>query len=193
VVPRVTSLRAQRGGRVLVEVDGREWRVLPADAVVRARLSPGTELDRERLRRLARERRRSAALAAAGSILRTRDLPVQRLDERLRRRGIAPAERAEAVATLVRLGVVEDARFSRNRALALAGRGAGDAAIRFDLERYGVETETIDDAIAGLEPEPVRAMRIVSARGRSAATGRFLVRKGFTSESVETALGELLA
>ena len=189
---RVTGLRAQRGGRILVQVDGKDWRVLGADVVVRARLTLGTELDRQRLRDVARERRRAEALAAAAAALRVRDLPARRLEQRLARRAIPPASRREAVETLEAAGVVDDERYARNRALALSGRAAGDAAIRYDLEQQGVASELIDFAIAALEPERLRMERIVSTRGRSAATARFLARKGFGQDAVESAAGEVL-
>jgi SOS response regulatory protein OraA/RecX len=192
VAPRVTALRARRGGRVLVQIDGQDWRVLPADVVVRARLTPGTELDRPRLREVARERRRMRALAAAGRFLRTRDLPARALDERLQHRGIAAADRAGALAALESAGLVDDVRFARNRALALAGRCLGNAAIRFDLKEYGVARELVEDALDGLEPEAVRAERIIASRGRSHATARFLARKGFGEDAIESASGEML-
>jgi SOS response regulatory protein OraA/RecX len=192
MAPRVTALRARRGGRVLVQVDGDDWRVLPADVVVRARLTPGTELDRTRLREVARERRRTEALAAAGRLLRVRDLPAGALDGRLERRGIAAADRAGALSALEGAGLVDDERFARNRALALAGRCLGDTAIRFDLERYGVAPELVEGALAELEPEAARAERIVASRGRSPATARFLARKGFGEDAVESAAGEVL-
>jgi SOS response regulatory protein OraA/RecX len=192
VAPRVTALRARRGGRVLVQLDGNDWRVLPADVVVRARLTPGTELDRPRLREVARERRRTEALAASGRVLRVRDLPARALDARLERKGIRAADRAGTLSALESAGLVDDERFARNRALALAGRCLGDAAIRFDLESYGVAPEQIDDAVGALEPEAARAARIVASRGRSPATARFLTRKGFGEDAVESAAGEVL-
>ena len=192
MAPKVTALRARRGGRVLVQIDGHDWRELPEDVIVRASLTPGTELDRPRLREVARERRRSQALAAAGRTLRARDLPARALDVRLERRGIRAADRARALSTLQGAGLVDDGRFARNRALALAGRCLGDAAIRFDLEEYGVEPELVEEAVEGLEPESARAERIVASRGRSPATARFLARKGFGEAAVESAAGEVL-
>lgn len=192
MAPKVTALRARRGGRVLVQIDGHDWRELPEDVIVRASLTPGTELDRPRLREVARERRRAQALAAAGRTLRARDLPAQALDVRLERRGIRAADRARALSTLQGAGLVDDGRFARNRALALAGRCLGDAAIRFDLEEYGVEPELVEEAVAGLEPETARAERIVASRGRSPTTARFLARKGFGEAAVESAAGEVL-
>jgi regulatory protein len=185
-------LKARRDGRVLVQLDGNDWRVLPADVVVRACLTPGTELDRPRLREVARERRRTEALAAAGRVLRVRDLPARALDARLERKGVTAADRAGAVSALERAGLVDDQRFARNRALALAGRCLGDAAISFDLDSYGVAPELIADAVAALEPEAARAARIVASRGRSPATARFLARKGFSEDAVESAAGEVL-
>src|SRR5436190_3301321 len=188
--PRVTALRPRPGGRVLVQVDGEDWRVLHAQVVVRARLAVGSDLDRERLVEVARERRRADALATAGAALRARDLPARRLEQRLERRGIAPGARADALETLQGIGLVDDARYARNRALALAGRAAGDAAIRHDLEQQGLTGEVIEAAIEGLEPERLRAERVVVRRGRSHATARFLARKGFANEEVEAASGE---
>ena len=192
MAPKVTALRARRGGRVLVQIDGHDWRELPEDVIVRASLTPGTELDRPRLREVARERRRAQALAAAGRTLRARDLPARALDVRLERRGIRAADRARALSTLQGAGLVDDGRFARNRALALASRCLGDAAIRFDLEEYGVEPELVEEAVEGLEPESARAERIVASRGRSPATARFLARKGFGEAAVESAAGEVL-
>jgi SOS response regulatory protein OraA/RecX len=192
VAPRVTALRARRDGRVLVQIDGNDWRVLAADIVVRARLTPGTELDRPRLREVARERRRTEALAAAGRVLRHRDLPTRALDARLARRGIGAQDRAGALSALQGAGLVDDVRFAQNRALALAGRCLGDAAIRFDLETYGVPPELVEEALSGLEPEARRAERIVASRGRSPTTARFLARKGFGDDAVEAAAGEVL-
>lgn len=192
MAPKVTALRARRGGHVLVQIDGHDWRELPEDVIVRASLTPGTELDRPRLREVARERRRAQALAAAGRTLRARDLPARALDVRLERRGIRAADRARALSTLQGAGLVDDGRFARNRALALAGRCLGDAAIRFDLEEYGVEPELVEEAVGGLEPETARAERIVASRGRSPATARFLARKGFGEAAVESAAGEVL-
>lgn len=192
MAPRVTALRARAGGRVLVQIDGSDWRVLPASVVVRARLTTGVELDRPRLRELAKERRRAAALDAAGRLLRHRDLPARALDARLERRGIAGPDRDRALSTLRGAGLVDDVRFAENRALALAGRCLGDAAIRFDLEGYGVGSELVEEVLSGLEAESLRAERIVASRGRSPATARFLARKGFGDDAVEAAAGEVL-
>jgi SOS response regulatory protein OraA/RecX len=183
----VTALRAGRRGRVAVELDGEPWRMLPLEPVVRAGLVVGAPLDRPRARALARELRRGEALDTAAGALRRRELPARRLEERLARRSVPPAARAQAVATMQRLGLVDDRRFAEARASALAGRGYGDEAIRWDLERQGVDAELAAAAVARLAPERDRAAGIVAARGGGPATARLLARRGFGEDAVEAA------
>src|SRR5919201_6061919 len=112
---RITDLRREgrRGDRVAVELDGSPWRTLPLEVVVRTRLQVGAELDRARARTVRRELRRHEALAASASALRHRDLSTRRLEQRLERRAVPPAERVRAVATLTRAGLLDDGRFAR--------------------------------------------------------------------------------
>lgn len=192
-MPRVTALVSEGRERVRVELDGERWRVLPADAVLRAGLSAGAELDRPRLRALARELRRARALGVATRAVAGRDLSEQALRNRLRGAGIAVTAEEEAMRTLRRVGLVDDARFASNRAQALAERGRGDAAIRFDLRRHGLDDEQIEPALASLEPEPARAERIVARRGGGPRTARFLAERGFDEDAVEGALAARVA
>jgi len=73
----------------------------------------------------------------------------------------------------------------------LAGRGAGDALIRNDLERQGVAGELIAAALAELEPEPVRVARIVKADGNTPRTLRRLAAKGFGDEALEAFVADV--
>jgi regulatory protein len=188
-VPKtVTALRAERPGRVAVELDGARWRTLPLEAVVKARLAAGVVLDRERARALARERRRLAALDAAVSALRRRDRSAAELARRLEARGVARAERVGALETLGRAGLVDDERVARDRAAALAERGSGDELIRHDLEQRGIAPEAIAAALAAVPPEPERAAAIVARRGASARTARALAARGFGEEAVNAAV-----
>jgi SOS response regulatory protein OraA/RecX len=182
----VTGLR-QRRGRVTVEVDGQPWREVPVEAVVRSGLSVGLVLDRPALRLLRRELRRAEALGVAGRALRARDLSERALSERLEGR-VAPAFREDALNTLARVGALDDRRVAQNRADALAKRGYGDAAIRHDLHRKGLQPDEIEEALANLAPETRRAERIVARRGRGPATARYLAGKGFGDDAVESAL-----
>ena len=184
----VTALR-ERGGRVDVELDGARWRSVPVEAAARAGLCVGLELDRPRLRELRRELRQADARARALRALRHRDLAAAELDARLGRAGFSEEERGATVGRLADVGLLDDARLAASRAEALAARGQGNAAIRWDLERRGVGAEEVEAALARLEPERDRAVRIVAERGTGPATARFLARRGFDEEAVTAAVG----
>ena len=188
-MPRVTGLKEQRGGRVAVEVDGEPWRTLPLDVAVRAELRVGVELDRARLSTVRRELRRAEALAWAVRALRRRDLSRHALEERLERAGLRGEEREAAVATLERAGLLDDARFAQARAASLAERGYGDEAIRWTLEREGVEAELVHSSVAALAPEEDRAAVLVRRRGGGRATAAYLARRGFGEDAVQGVLG----
>jgi SOS response regulatory protein OraA/RecX len=189
-MPVVTALREHPRGRVAIDLDGAHWRLVPADAVVRANLFVGRALDRETARSLGRELRRSRALDVAARALRHRDLSRARLDARLADRGAAAGARAAALEALERAGLVDDARVASARAHALADRGYGDAAIRFALENEGLAGEAVADALAGLEPEPVRARALVERERGGIRTLRRLAARGFDPGIVEDLVSE---
>jgi SOS response regulatory protein OraA/RecX len=190
MAPCITALVEERRGRVRVELDGKAWRTLPAIVVVRAGLSLGIELDRLCARTLRRELRRLEALEIAARALGRRDHSSAALDAHLERRGLAPAERSQAVEVLQRARYLDDERFASERAAALAARGYGDAAVRNELEREGVGAEHVEAAVYALVPERERAVAVLK-RSRSAHAGiRRLVAKGFSADTIESVVAE---
>ena len=127
---------------------------------------------------------RAEALAAAQRALARRDLSERELRDRLQRAGLDPAAAEEVMEQLRRGGLVDDARFAEERARVLADRGKGDAAIRFDLKRHGVAPELIERTVTALEPERVRAEKVVARRGAGPKTARLLASRGFPEELV---------
>ena len=188
MAPRVTALVDEPRGRVRVELDGVPWRVVPGAAVVGAGLRVGGELDRQRARMLRHELRRAEALAIATGALARRDYSTADLDARLERRGVAPGERARAIATLERAGYLDDDRLAAGRTAELAARGYGDEWIRLDLERHGVGREVIEGMLATLPAESERAAEQAVRAGRGPSVARRLAAKGFTAESIESVL-----
>ena len=181
---KVTALRPAGPGRVVIDLDGEAWRRVPVEAAVRAGLAPGVLLDRARARRLGRALRREAALGTALRALHHGDHTVATLDARLAARGIAPGERSRALETLTDSGLVDDARVARRRAVILAERGCGDAMIRDDLERRGVATELVEEALAALESERERARALATRCGGGTKAIRSLAAKGFAEDSL---------
>jgi regulatory protein len=128
-------------------------------------------------------------LELAARALRHRDRSRAQIDARLTRAGVEADRRADALETLERIGYVDDDRFARTRAAALAARGLGDEAIRADLEAGGVGAEALEEALAALEPEVERARAIAARSGRTVRTAVQLARKGFGEDAIEAAVG----
>jgi SOS response regulatory protein OraA/RecX len=189
-MPTVTALRAAGRGRVAVELDGAPWRTIPLEVGLRAGVATGVELDRPRLRLLRRELRRSEAVARAARALRARDRTAQELDGRLARTGVRRPEREQAIATLERAGLVDDARVAAARAAALAERGRGDAAIRWELEQRGLAGELVEQALATLPPERERAERVLASARAGPRAAALLARRGFAAETIEAVVPE---
>jgi len=187
VTPTVTGLRERKRGRVAVELDGRPWRVLPANAVVRAGLAVGRPLDRLTARELAREVRRAKALAAATRSLAASDRSERAIEQRLARAGHSAAAREDAIASLARAGAIDDARLAASRAEQLARRGYGDAAIRADLRRRLIASATAAGAVAALEPEPERLRRLLAGQNVTPALLRRLSARGFSRDALDEA------
>ena len=127
---------------------------------------------------------RTEALAVATRALARREHSQRSLRERLLRAGVSVGDAEAVVAELQQTGLVDDARFAEERARVLAGKGKGDAAIRFDLERAGVGPDELEAALGTLDSERERAAALVARRGASPATARLLAGRGFDEEVV---------
>lgn len=132
-------------------------------------------------------------LEIAARALRHRDRSRREIAERLVRAGVNADERDHALETLERVGYVDDARFAAGRAEALAARGLGDAAIRYDLGEHGVAGDEAEAALRALVPEAARAQALAERLGATAKTAAALSRKGFAPESLEAAFGGEIA
>jgi SOS response regulatory protein OraA/RecX len=185
VTPTVTGLRERKRGRVAVELDGRAWRVLPTDAVVRAGLGVGRPLDRQTARDLARELRRARALAQATRLLAASGKSRRELEQRLSQARHSDLARDEAVGALERAGVIDDERLAEGRAELLARRGYGDAAIRAELSRRLIPAEEAASAVAALEPEVARIGRLLEGQAVTPALLRRLAGRGFSRDTLE--------
>jgi SOS response regulatory protein OraA/RecX len=172
-------------------VDGRPWRTVTDAVVIACGLAAGTELDRPLLRRLRRELRQAQAVAAAGRVLRRRDVSRKRLDERLARAGVSSGDREHAVTALIEAGAVDDRRLAARRGRHLAEAGWGNEAIRARLRAEGLGPEEIEAAVEKLEPERVRAVRLAAGTRDARKAWNLLSRRGFDSEVVSEAVAAL--
>src|SRR5690349_18243133 len=140
-----------------------------------------------------RPHRPSDPIELATASLARGDRTRRELDERLERAGIDVEEREAALETLERIGYVDDTRVAVSRAEALAARGQGDEAIRFDLERRGLAAAQVEAALAALDPEAERARELAERLGATPKTLAQLRRKGFGADALESAFGGVIA
>ena len=132
-----------------------------------------------------REPAKAAAVDLAARALARRDRSESDLRRILDARGVPPGEADGALATLRRIGAVDDERFAFRAAEALAERGYGDAAILVRLDREGIARELACEAVANLQPEAERAAALAVRRGTGTKTVRWLARRGFAIETIE--------
>ena len=132
----------------------------------------------------------SDALDQALRALRHRDRSTVEIDRYLESRGVTDDERQTALETLVRTDLVDDRRYAERRGQSLADRGAGNALIRHELARAGLDPDVVDDVLASLRPERERAEAIVARRGAGPKTARYLAGKGFSYDVVESVIAQ---
>ena len=132
----------------------------------------------------------SDALDQALRALRHRDRSTVEIDRYLESRGVTNDEREAALQTLVRTDLVDDRRYAERRAQSLVDRGAGNALIRHELARAGLDPDVVDDVLASLMPERERAEAIVARRGAAPKTARYLAGKGFSYDVVESLIAQ---
>jgi SOS response regulatory protein OraA/RecX len=131
---------------------------------------------------------RLTALEAATKALARRDRSAAGLAAYLERKGTDPDDARAAVERLREAGYVNDERYATARAEALADRGYGDEAVRFELEREGLAPDQIAAVLLALPPERERATAFL-LKARTPLTGiRRLAAKGFSADALEAAI-----
>jgi regulatory protein len=188
-VALLTDIRSRRGSRRRqLYLDDQEWRAVSADVVRELGLRVGhieslddlsTHIDAAEPR-LARDR--------ALRLLTYRDRSVDDLSCRLSDDGYPSETATRVVGDLVRVGLVDDARFAASTARVLATiRGFGRLRILRELDAHGIDPEMAAAAVSEALPEELelesalRLARAMAARpgadvSRVAAR---LARKGF--------------
>jgi SOS response regulatory protein OraA/RecX len=130
----------------------------------------------------------SSPVDLAARALARRDRSETDVKQILARKGVSDADAEQAVERLRELGALGDERYACGRASALAERGYGDAAIASRLAGEGVARELGATAVDALAPERERAAGLAARRGETLRTARWLAGRGFSSESIASAL-----
>jgi regulatory protein len=201
---KVTAIRAGRGKRVNIFLDGKFAFSLEAGIALKENLEVGQELSEGNVEALARADLFQRCLNAALHYLSYRLRSEAELRQRLQRRGFDGDNVKAALAKLREQGLVNDLAFAEfwkdNRQ---SFRPRSQWLTRLELRQKGVATDIIDRVVADVDDED-SAYRAALSRARSLPRsdyqsfrrrlGEYLKRRGFgyrvISHTVERLWGE---
>ena len=199
VAVRAVSSLPPDGVRLCVEFSNGTALTLYAFQLDEAPLHPGDEVDGERLEQLQEASRVAEALSKGLGALDRQDYSVEGLVRKLRQKGFTRPQAEEAARILESRRFLDDERFAQ-QAVRHYGerRGFGEARVRNEMYRLGLQREDIDRALEGFEAdeEALQAFLEKRLRGKTepAAVRRAVaaaLRRGFTYEQIKNALGRI--
>ncbi|MDA1192241.1 MAG: regulatory protein RecX [Candidatus Poribacteria bacterium] len=178
---------------------------LSVSVVTRHGLRVGMTLTAERLTVLRTEDARVRAKEAALNFLRLRDYAAGEMIERLKRKGFDEDAAAHAVESLKTLGLISDEAVAKEHVRSrLRSKPKGRIALRRELFRKGISRDTIERALITMDDRDERDAALRAARQqlpryqtltvevRHRRLYHFLLRRGFTYETVASVLKEVL-
>jgi regulatory protein len=197
----------RKPGRYIVDVDGREFAVVNADALAESKTRVGVVVDDALAVRLHEAGEVTEAYDRALNLLAFRARSARELHRRLTEKGV-PAERADTViAKLREVGLIDDADFARQLARSKVSGGASRRRLHQELFKRGVARDVADEAVDEvLEDENVDEVAVAErvARKRLPSLARsdaptrrrrlyaFLARRGHDSETIREVMRRVL-
>ena len=196
----------RKPGRYVIDVDGREFAIVTADALSASKARVGAVVDAVLAAHLHEACELTAAYDRALNLLAFRARSSRELHRRLVQKGVS-AERAERViAKLREVGLVDDAAFARQLTRSKLSGGLSQRRVHQELFKRGVAREVADEAVAqvvdeeGLSDtdsiERVARKKWGTLTGLDEQTRRrrlfaFLARRGFGSDDVSRVVRQL--
>ena len=205
VVTRITE-HPRKSGRYIVDVDGREFAVVGADALAETRIHVGVVMDDVRGARLREAGEFAATYDRALNLLAFRARTARELRRRLIEKGEGAERVDKVIERLCEIGLVNDADFARQLARSKVSAGASRRRVHQELFKRGVAREVADGAVAEVfEDEGVTDADTIErvARkkwrtldGLDAVTRRrrlyaFLARRGYNADDVSRVVRKL--
>jgi regulatory protein len=142
---------------------------------------------------------RQKALVTAANVLTYKNRSSQALYDRLIEKEISPEDAAYAVARLIELGFLNDARYAEDLVSACRAKGWGRSRIRQELKKKAVDQDLADSLLEDFEPDYDKMKRLLAAKLKG--DGPFeprdikraadsLARRGFSWDQIKRALSE---
>jgi regulatory protein len=196
----------RKPGRYIIDIDGREFAVVTADALAASKARVGVVVDDVLAAHLREASELTAAYDRALNLLAFRARSARELHRRLVQKGVT-AERADRViAKLREVGLIDDNDFARQLARSKMVAGASRRRVHQELFKRGVAREVADEAVKqvvedeGLSDadsiERIARKKWATLRAFDEPTRRrrlygFLARRGFDSDDVSRVVRQL--
>jgi regulatory protein len=206
IVTQITE-HPRKPGRYVIDVDGREFAVVTADALAATKARIGVVVDDRLAARLGEANELTAAYDRALHLLSFRARSARELERRLVQKGVTPERANRVIAKLREAGLVDDADFARQVARSKVSAGASRRRLHQELFKRGVARDIADEAVDEvLEEENVDEVavaeriarkRLPSLAGADAPTRRrrlyaFLARRGHDGETIRVVMSRVL-
>ena len=198
IVTQITE-HPRKPGRYVVDVDGREFAIVTADALVDTKTRVGIVVDDAHAMRLRQAGEFVETYDRALNLLAFRARSSRELHRRLVQKGTAPELAEQVIAKLRDVGLVDDADFARQLTRSKLSGGASRRRVHQELFKRGVARDVADAAVDEVEEDEglsddASIERVARKKWRTlveldAATRRrrlygFLARRGFDSDDV---------
>jgi regulatory protein len=189
-----------------IYLDGSYAFSLSGESIIRHRLKEGREVVQADVDGVFSEEEKRRALEYAIKLFTIRSRSAWELRQRLKEKEFSESAISHAAGRLSDLGYLNDERFASDRANYLMAKGYGPELIRAELKRKGIAADIITDVLARFRERPeaeierveeiarrkLKAMKDVEPAAAAHRLTGFLVRRGFSIDSIRHVLRELL-
>jgi regulatory protein len=170
-----------------------------ADTIVKFGLKSESEISDSEYKELVSYDKSNSIMSYALALVSKRSYSSKRLQEKLIQKGYEHTNVVKAVKRLEELNYINDEKFSKNYAAYLSQKGKGGFAIKFELEKQGIDKDLIKNALelVKIESEPYeQIIKLLKAKFKSfddknkneiRRTSAFFLRRGFSSEDIAKA------
>ena len=196
----------RKQGRYVVDVDGKQFAVVTADALAATKARVGVIVDDKLAAHLNEANELTAAYDRALNLLTFRARSAHELQRRLVQKGVT-AERADRVIRKLReVGLIDDADFARQLTRSKMSAGASQRRVHQELFKRGVPREVADEAVEQVVEEEGlsdaesieriarkkwRTLDRLDEPTRRRRLFAFLARRGFDSDDVSRVVRQL--
>ena len=201
------SEHPRKPGRYIIDVDGKEFAVVSADALSDTKMRIGIVVDDRLAARLNDASEDTAMYDRALNLLAFRARSARELQRRLTMKGESRERAERVIAKLLDIGLINDVDFARQVVRSKVSAGASKRRLQQELFKRGVARDVADQAVSEvLEDEAVDEValaervarkRLPSLASADATTQRrrlyaFLARRGHDSDTIRKVMDRVL-